>query len=269
MNAQSSALQYTTMDDGCRIGWRMDGPADAPVLVLLHALGVDGRMWAPQVEALADNFRILRPDARGHGASDAPAGAYGMDRLGRDLLTLLDVLKIEQADLCGLSMGGVLAQWMGVFAPHRVRRLVLANTSAWLGPPENWTDRIATMQAQGPTALEDGVMARWFTPGFPLCAPMVVSRIHTLFCATRTEGYAGMCAALRDMDLRPVVRLIRAPVLVITGDEDTSTPPERGRWLAQTISGAQHVELQAAHLSNVEQAEAFNAALKAFLDETG
>lgn len=255
--------------DGCAIAWRMDGPedgaADAPVVILSNSLGTGLDMWAPQVAALSASFRVLRYDTRGHGRSDVPGGAYGLDRLGRDVLDLMDALGIARAHFCGLSLGGMTGQWLGVHAPDRFDRLVLANTAAYMGPPSGWQARIASVLENGMAVMTSALLERWFTPEFRATAPDSIAPVREGLLATSPEGYAGCCAAIRDMDMRPVVGLIDLPTLVIVGASDPATPPADGEAIAARIAGSRLVTLEAAHLSNIEQAAAFNAALLDFL----
>lgn len=260
-----NGTDFVTLGDGCRLAWRMDGPERAPVLMLCNSLGTNMEMWAPQLPALSRQFRVLRYDSRGHGRSDAPAGAYGLDRLARDAIELLDALDIGRVHFCGLSLGGMIGQWLGVRAPDRVERLVLANTASFMGPPASWDARIRTVKDQGMPALTDAVLERWFTKRFRDAAPDRVAPVRDMLLATQPDGYAGCCAAIRDMDLRPVVGRIGAPALVVLGDEDPATPPSDGLALAAAINGAATVSLPAAHLSNIEAAEGFTAALMQFL----
>jgi 3-oxoadipate enol-lactonase len=254
-----------TMIDGCRIAWRMDGPENAPVLVLSNSLGTAMAMWTSQVPALSEHFRLLRYDTRGHGKSSVLPGEIGLDRLGRDVLELLDTLGIARAHFCGLSLGGMTGQWLGVFAPERIDRLVLANTSSFMGPPESWQTRINLVRDLGMVAIVEAVLERWFTPGFAARGEDAIEETRQLLLATDPQGYSGCCAAIRDMDLRPVARLIAAPSLIIAGSEDPATPPDHAKRLAFAVAGSKLVSLRAAHLSNIEQSDAFTAALINFI----
>ncbi len=253
------------MGDGCRLAYRFDGPEDAPVLILSNSLGTRMAMWDAQVPAFSERFRVLRYDSRGHGASDAPAGAYGLDRLGRDVVELLDALAIDRVAFCGLSLGGMVGQWLGVRAPDRLERLVLANTSSFMGPPSAWDARIAAVLSQGMAPLAAASVARWFTPDFAARHPAAVAGIEAGLLETSPQGYAGCCAAIRDMDLRRLAALIPTPALVMSGAADPATPPEHGKALVEALPNARLALLNAAHLSNVEQPAAFAAAALSFL----
>lgn len=257
---------HVMLGDGCRLVCRFDGPDDAPVLVLSNSLGTALDMWAPQLPAFAERFRVLRYDSRGHGGSDAPPGAYSIDRLGRDVVELLDALGVARAHFCGLSKGGFVGQWLGVRAPERIDRLVLANTAAYMGPPSGWQQRIDRVLHDGMGAIAETVLERWFTPAFCARAPEAVEPIRRMLLATPPAGYAGCCAAIRDMDLRPTAPLIARPALVVAGAADPATPPERADELAGLMRAeARVVRLDAAHLANVEQPDAFAAAVLDFL----
>lgn len=258
-------LQYITTGDGCRIAWRSDGPADAPILLLSNSLGTDMGMWQPQMAAWTQDFRVLRYDQRGHGRSDAPPGAYSLDRLGRDVVELLDVLELGPVDFCGLSLGGMIGQWLGIREPQRLRRLVLANTSSFMGPPGNWDARIELVRREGMASLAEASVERWFTGDFVAGAPASIAPITAALRATDPAGYAGCCAAIRDMDLRRTVSLIEAPTLVIGGTLDPATPPTHSELLARSVAGCEVVMLEAAHLSSVELPGAFARAVLTFL----
>jgi 3-oxoadipate enol-lactonase len=241
---------------------RFDGPEDAPVVVLAHSVGCDLSMWDPQVDALSARFRVLRYDHRGHGGSPVPDGPYSMADLGGDVLALLDRLELERVHVGGLSLGGMVAMWLATHAPQRVDRLVLCCTAAHFPPPELWDERARAVRAEGMGALVDGVMERWLTPGFRAREPEAVERLRATFLATAPEGYAGCCAAIRDMDLRAELPGVAAPTLVLAGAEDPATPPARGAEIADAIPGARlEVLPDAAHLANLEQRDALTRAM--------
>ena len=250
---------------GAGIHCRFDGAADAPVLVLSNSLGTDLAMWDAQVPQLARRFRILRYDTRGHGATAVAPGPCAIDLLGRDVVGLLDALRIERAHFCGLSLGGMTGMWLGAHAPARLDRLVLANTAARIGSPETYDARIEKVRASGMGAVSQAVLQRWFTPGFAAEHPDRIADMRRMIERTPVEGYAACCMAIRDMDQRDAIAAIGAPTLVITGTHDLATPVADGRFLAERIKGSTCVELDAAHLSNIEAAPAFTATLLAFL----
>jgi len=251
--------------DGIRIHYELDGDEGRQALVLSNSLGSNASMWQPQIVTLASQIRILRYDPRGHGKSSVPDGPSTIADLGLDVLGLLDRLGIEKASFCGISMGGVVGQWLAVNAPNRLDRLVLANTAAKIGTAETWNARIAIVQQDGLRTIIPGTLERWFTAGFRETHRETVSAIEAMLWATDPGGYASCCAAIRDADFRMNLREIFAPTLVISSTIDPVTPTVDGRFLAEEIAGARYVELAAAHLSSVEAAEGFNAALLGFL----
>ena len=259
------SISYLTCDDGCRIAYDYRAKAGLPVLILSASLGTAMALFDGQLGLLGEHFSLLRYDPRGHGASDAPDGSSSLDRLGRDVIELLDHLAIERAHFLGVSLGGMTGQWLGYRAPERIDRLVLANTSAHMGPPSGWAARIAAVQAEGMAAMIEPVLDRWFTPAFRQSQPERVEQVRRQLSATAPEGYAACCAAIRDMDMRAILPLISAPTLVIAGLQDPATPPEHAALLARSIPGSRLVSLEAAHLANVEQPDAFNWAVLDFL----
>lgn len=245
--------------------YEIDGADDAPVLVLSNSLGTTLDMWLPQMPALVEHFRVLRYDTRGHGRSEVTPGPYTIAQLGSDVIALLDHLRVPRAHFCGLSMGGMTGIWLGIHAPTRIDRLVLCNTSAAIGVPEMWNARIAQVRQGGMQSVIPAVLERWFTADFLLHAPAQVERVKAMLADASVEGYAANCAAVRDMDQRGDLGRISAPTLVIGGKHDKSTPPEHGELIARSIPGARYVELNAAHLSNWEVAQAFTQQLTNFL----
>ena len=234
-------------------------------LVLSNSLGTDTGLWNAQADALAQSHSVWRYDTRGHGKSGAPAVDYSIDRLGKDLLAAIDATGAERADICGISIGGMTALWAAIHAPHRVRRVILANTAARIGNDGLWAERIRGARTDGMGVLADASMVRWLTEGFRARHPDVVARLRKTFEATSVDGYVGCCAALRDADLRAVAKRVTCPTLIVTGRHDPATPPADGRWLGEQIPGACVVDLDAAHLSNVEQAGDFNVAVRDFI----
>lgn len=248
-----------------RLRYRLDGPAGAPVLVMLNSLGCTLAMWERQMPALTRRFRVLRYDTRGHGGSSIGSAPYTIERIARDVVGLMDALSIERAHICGLSMGGMAAMWLGVNAPQRVQRIALCNTAAKIGTPERWNARIEAVRAGGMAAIVDMVLGVWFTPGFVQREAAAVAAIRVQLETANAEGYVAACGAIRDMDQRDAIAAIKAPTLVIAGAHDASTPPAEGHFIVDRIAGARYVELDAAHLSNIEAAVDFNAALVDFL----
>ncbi|NEX62019.1 3-oxoadipate enol-lactonase [Noviherbaspirillum galbum] len=252
---------------GIRLHYDIEGREGAPWLILSNSLGTTMDMWQPQLPALRERFRVLRYDTRGHGQSGIPAQDFAVEQLGRDVLALMDHLGIERAHFCGLSMGGMTGIWLGIHAGARIDRLVLCNTSAHIGPPELWNARIDKVRNEGMAAIVPAVIERWFTPAYRQRAPEEVERVRRMLLETDPQGYVGNCAAVRDMDQRGEAATIANPALVIAGTHDLATPAADGRWLAGQIKGAAYVELDAAHLSNWEQADMFTAALTRFLEQ--
>ena len=251
--------------NACRLSWTVRGPADAPALLLLNALGTTVDLWRPQIDRLASAFRVIRFDTRGHGASDAPAGPYGLDRLGRDALAVLDTAGVSRAHVCGVSLGGQTALWLGLHAPERVTGIVAANTGARIGTPAPWDQRIHDAGTLGMQALVEPAIARWFTPRFRRTDPETADRFREMLRDCPATGYAGCCAALRDADLRADLHRITCPTLVVTGREDHATAPADGQFIREQVTGAELLALDAAHLANVEQPDAFTAGVLYFL----
>jgi 3-oxoadipate enol-lactonase len=232
----------------------VEGPEDAPVVILVNSLGSDLTMWEPQAMGLRCHFRVVRFDLRGHGSSPVPPGPYSIADFGADVIALMDRLEIERASIAGVSLGGMVAIWLGAHARDRVEGLVLCCTSAALGPPQAWAERAALVREQGTAAVAGSVVSRWLTPELAVTHPDLVAELEAMVSATRREGYASSCAAIENMDLRPELAAITAPTLVVSASRDPATPPSHGREIAAEIEGARFVELpDAAHLANYEQ----------------
>jgi 3-oxoadipate enol-lactonase len=248
-----------------RLYYVVDGPSDAPALVLSNSLGTTADMWAPQMPALTERFRVIRYDTRGHGLSSCPPGDYTFDQLADDVAGLLDHLKIAKAHFCGLSMGGPTGLQLALAQPHRVEKLVLCNTAARLGSVEGWNARMAAVAETGLDELAPSLIERWITPAFRRHRPVQTRQLLDMLRRSPEAGYINCCAALRACDLRNRLAAVAVPALVIAGTHDLAATPEQGRELAAGIGGARYVELDASHLSNWEQAEAFTETLLEFL----
>lgn len=248
-----------------RIHYQLDGDASLPVLVLSNSLGTNFDMWQPQMAALTRHFRVLRYDTRGHGQSAVTEGPYAIAQLGGDVIALLDHLGLQRVHFCGLSMGGITGMWLALHHADRLDKLVLCNTAAYIGPPENWTNRAAAVERDGVASIAAAVVDKWLTPDFAAQQPELVQQLRAMLSATDARGYAANCLAVRDADLRADIGRITTPTLVIAGSGDIPTPPADGRYLAETIPGTQYVELYAAHLSNLQQVDGFSQAVVKFL----
>lgn len=236
----------------------ISGADDAPVLLLGGSLGTTLDMWDPQVPALSATHRVIRFEHRGHGGSPVPTGPYSMDDLGTDVLTMLDRLDLGRVSYCGLSIGGMVGQWLAINAPERIDRLVLLCTAPYLPPASAWHERAAAVREAGtPEVVADAVLGRWFTPGYAASHPDVAARYRAMISGIDAEGYAGCCEAIAGMDLRSGLAGISAPTLVVAGRQDPSIPPEHGEAIAGAVPGARIEILDpAAHLASVERADA-------------
>jgi 3-oxoadipate enol-lactonase len=251
--------------EGARLHYRTDGSAGAPCVVLSNSLGTDLSMWDAQAAALASEYFVLRYDTRGHGQSSPGDAPIDIGQLGRDVLALLNHLGIERAACCGISMGGVTGQWLGIHAPQRLTHLVLANTAARVGTTEGWTARARQVRQDGMAAIADSAAARWFSGAFIEREPATVSRMVARLREQGPAGYAACCEALAHADLRQQVAGIAVPTLVVAGEFDPVTTVTDGEFLRQAIPGARLEQVPASHISNVEASAQFTALLLAFL----
>jgi 3-oxoadipate enol-lactonase len=237
----------------------IDGPEDAPVLLLGPSLGTSTDVWERNIGPLAERFRVVRYDHRGEGRSPEPAGPYEIADLGRDVLALMDRLWIERAHVGGVSLGGMVAMWIGAHAPDRVERIVPMCTSAHM-PDAPWAERAAAVREAGSTEpIADTVVRNWLTPGYASEHPEDRAWLRGLLTASPPEGYANCCEAIERMDLRDELPHVEAPTLVISASDDPSTPPEHQRVIADLIPGARlEVIEDAAHLANVQHPSTVN-----------
>jgi 3-oxoadipate enol-lactonase len=239
------------------VNYAISGADDAPAVVLSGSLGSDLRMWDAQAAALSDHWRVIRYDHRGHGQSPAPPGPYSLEELGADAVALLDGLGVARAHVVGLSLGGMVGLWLAAHHPDRVDHLVVLCSSAYLGPPQPWHDRAATVRAGGTDTVVQAVVDRWLTPAGAAGDPDLVLRLRTMAAATAAEGYASCCEAIAGTDLRGDLDRIGAPTLLIAGAQDPAAPPEYAERIAAAVPGARVVVLEGvAHLANVERPDA-------------
>lgn len=257
-------MAFAQINDA-RIHYDLSGPAGKDTLVFSNSLGETLAMWDSQAATLSGQFQVLRYDTRGHGESSTTPGPYTIEQLSRDVLALLDSLHLERLHFCGLSMGGMTGMWLALHAPQRLRKLILCNTAAKIGTADNWNQRIDTVRKHGMKSVSSAVIERWFSSRFRTSSPQIASSTQRILEDADVDGYAANCAAVRDFDARETVASIKVPTLVVAGTHDRATTPEDGRYLAGKIRGARYVELDAAHLSNIEQHERFTAELSAFL----
>ncbi|MGH9239726.1 MAG: 3-oxoadipate enol-lactonase [Vicinamibacterales bacterium] len=265
----SSTIGHEARNGEGIVRYQVEGDPGAPPVILINSIGSTGEMWTRQMDAFRAAFRVIRYDVRGHGTSSVPRGPYTLDQLGGDALAVLDHAGVSAAHVCGISLGGITAQWLGLNAPGRVRGLVLANTAARIGTVESWTERIGVVHQKGMSAVADLAMERWFTPSFRERDPETVRAFRTMVQNCPPDGYLGCCAALRDADLRDQVSAITKPTLLIASSADTATPVEGLEFLRERVNMSQMVTLDSAHLSNVECAAEFTAAVLEFLQAQG
>ncbi len=254
--------------NGITVNYALEGPAANPVVIVSHSLAAHLGMWEPQVDALTRTFRILRYDTRGHGGTEVAPGGYTLEQLADDALGLLDTLGIERAHWLGLSLGGMIGQTLALKAPQRLRSLALCDTSSRIPVDAKpvWEGRIRAAEAQGMEPLVEPTIERWFTAPFRQRRPEVIDRVRTMIRETDPRGYAGCCHAISALDLTDRLSAIRLPTLVVVGEGDQGTPVAAARTIQEHIKGSELVVIPAAaHLSNMEQPEAFNNAVVKFL----
>jgi 3-oxoadipate enol-lactonase len=250
------------------LGHTLHGPEAAQVLVLANSLGTTQELWEQQIAHFAERFRVLTYDHPGHGASALPEPPCTVEAFADELLRLLDRLDIDRVSVCGVSLGAMVAMALALEAPTRVERLVLACTSAYLGPPGPWSERAALVRSDGVEAVAETVVGRWFTPAFAQEEPETVARFRTMLAAIRPEGYARCCEAVGAWDGRGRISAITAPALVVAGADDPATPVVHAELIAAEIPGARlHILERAAHLANVERADAFTSAVLEHLEQ--
>jgi 3-oxoadipate enol-lactonase len=243
----------------------VSGKAGGPPLVLANSLGSSMRMWEKVLPALEERFRVVRFDMRGHGESSVPQGPYSIEQLGEDLISLMDAVGVSRAHVCGLSLGGLVAMWVGIHRADRVSRIVLANTAARIGTRDGWEQRILAVREIGMDSIASQMPGRWFTEMYRAGHPDEMESIRQMVASTAPEGYSACCAALRDADLCDQIDLIDAPCLVVAGTHDPATTLQDGRALHAALRRSTYVELDASHLSAWERHEEFSNVVLSFL----
>src|SRR6202171_4311248 len=251
--------------DGGLLTVSVEGRDGGPTLMLSNSLGCTLQMWQPQMKALTQLFRVIRYDRRGHGKSSVPPGPYSMERFGRDVLAILDDLNIEKTHWCGLSMGGMVGQWLGANASERFGKIILSNTACYYPDPTNWLNRIEAVKEGGIAAIADTVIASWLTADFREREPQIAANMKAMLLAPPVRGYLPCCEALSTLDQRALLPAIKSPTLVIAGRPDMATPVAAAEFIRSQIPGAALTILDAAHISNVEQPHAFTDAVVGFL----
>ena len=248
-----------------RLHYRLDGTEGRPWLTFCNSLGTDLHMWDVQLEALAPHYRILRYDRRGHGYSESPPGPYSVADLGQDVIALWDALQIARSDFCGLSIGGLTGQWLGLNVPQRLRRLVVCATAQKIGSADTWATRIEQVRHDGLPVLIDATLQRWFTPHFALSHAQRLDMIAAAFVSTSPDGYIACCQAVADTDFRGALEALEVPLLAIAGDDDPICPPTDLRDIAYAVPDGQYAQVPGRHICNLESPAAFNDVLLGFL----
>ncbi|MGA6878373.1 MULTISPECIES: 3-oxoadipate enol-lactonase [Acinetobacter] len=254
---------FTSQD--AEINYQTFGDATKPALVFSNSLGTNFKMWQPQIDHFQQDFFVICYDTRGHGASSAPQGPYTLDQLGQDVVNLLDHLNIEKAAFCGISMGGLTGQWLAINKPERFSHVVVCNTAAKIGQEQAWNERAALVREQGLTPIASTAAGRWFTEPFIQSNAATVTTLSNDLGAGSPEGYASCCEALAKADVREQLKDIQVPVLIVAGQQDPVTTVADGEFMQQRIANAELFEINASHISNIEQPEAFNQAVQAFI----
>ena len=237
-------------------------------VLLVHAIGMDHRMWDTAAESLARDYRVVRVDLRGHGKTPAPPRPYSLEALADDVAAVLERLRIARAHFVGLSLGGMVGQAFALEHAERLGRLVLANTTSSYGPEGRamWQARARAVESGGLAAIKDLVMSRYFSDAFREEHPATVEEIARRFLRTSAQGYLGCCDAIADLDFTRDLSRIHARTLVVAGEKDAGTPPAMSEAIASRIAGARLAVMPgAAHLSAVEKPAEFNALVRDFL----
>ncbi|MCM0028525.1 MAG: 3-oxoadipate enol-lactonase [Polynucleobacter sp.] len=260
-------MKKTIHANGIKMAYQIDGPEAAPVVVMSNSLMSSLEMWDDTIVALTAHYRVLRYDTRGHGQSEVTPGPYSIELLANDLVGLMDALQIKKAHLVGLSMGGMICQFVGAHFPERVASLSLCDTASEMPPRSLWEERFAIAREQGLRGLVDGTIKRWFVAGFIASSPAKIEQVRTMILSTPVNGYIACASAVRDMAQSTMLLKITAPTMVLVGRQDPACTVNQATVLHRLIQhSSMHIIDDAAHLSNIEKPAQFNLALKQFLD---
>lgn len=255
----------TFKSNDAEIHYQTFGDASKPAIIFSNSLGTNFTMWNSQIDFFEKTHYVICYDTRGHGASSTPQGPYTLDQLGQDVVNILDHLKIPKAVFCGISMGGLTGQWLAIHHPDRFTHVVISNTAAKIGQEQAWNDRAKLVREQGLAPISSTAASRWFTDRFIQNYPQTIAKLSSDLGAGSPEGYANCCEALAKADVRDQLKEIRIPVLIIAGQHDPVTTVSDGQDMQAKISGSQLVEIDASHISNIEDSKAFNTAIQNFI----
>ncbi|WP_333840109.1 3-oxoadipate enol-lactonase [Acinetobacter schindleri] len=256
----------TFTSNDAQINYQTFGDAAKPALVFSNSLGTNFKMWQPQIDFFQQDFFVICYDTRGHGASSAPQGPYSIDQLGQDVVNLLDHLNIEKAAFCGISMGGLTGQWLAINRPERFNQVIVCNTAAKIGQEKAWLERATLVREQGLTPIASTAAGRWFTEAFVQSNLDIITKLSNDLGAGSPEGYASCCEALAKADLREQLKQVKIPVFIIAGQQDPVTTIEDGLFIQKQIFNSQLFNINASHISNLEQPEDFNNTIINFLN---
>ncbi|QOW46323.1 MULTISPECIES: 3-oxoadipate enol-lactonase [Acinetobacter] len=255
----------TFTSNDAQINYQTFGDASNPAIIFSNSLGTKYTMWQPQIDALQNDFFVICYDTRGHGASSAPQGPYQIEQLGQDVVNLLDHLKVEKANFCGISMGGLTGQWLAIYKPERFNHIIVCNTAAKIGQEQAWNERAALVRQQGLQTIAATAASRWFTESFIQSQAATVQSLSNDLAAGSAEGYASCCEALAKADLREELKNITVPILVIAGQQDPVTTITDGQYMIDRIPNSELFEINASHISNIECPNEFTQAVKNFI----
>lgn len=257
----------TFTSNDAQINYQTFGDASKPAIVFSNSLGTKFSMWQPQIDFFQKDYFVVCYDTRGHGGSSSPQGPYTLDQLGQDVVNLLDHLNIQKAAFCGISMGGLTGQWLAINHPEYFNQMIVCNTAAKIGQEQAWLERAELVRKQGLAPIASTAAARWFTDPFIQSNAAIVAELSNDLGAGSPEGYASCCEALAKADLREQLKYITVPMLVIAGQKDPVTLVADAQYLINNIRTSSLSEINASHISNLEQPKPFNQAVQSFLQQ--